>query len=88
MLKPNMGKNQSGELSQKIVDYLKQYAPEGEWIKLRSMLQKTHAFRYGSDLVNRVLNTLSLCGEIETAEDKTSAQHPKIVRWITMEKEW
>jgi hypothetical protein len=87
LLKPNLGKNQSGEVGQKIIDYLKQHAPDGEWVRLRQMLQKTHAFRYGSDLVNRVLSTLSLCGEIELAEDKTASQRPKIVRWITMEPE-
>jgi len=85
LLKPNMGKNQSGEVSQKILDYLKRVAPNGEWIRARPMLQKIHAFRYGSDLVNKILNTLSLCGEIEQAEDKSSPQKPKIVRWITAE---
>lgn len=82
LLKPNMGRNQGGELSQRITDYLERYAPNGEWVKLRNLLQATHAARYGMDMVNRALHALSMCGEIQLAEDKDSPQKPRIVRKV------
>jgi hypothetical protein len=82
LLRPNMGRNQGGEISQKITDYLERNAPNGEWVRQREMLRATHAARYGMDMVNRTLNALSLCGEIQMAEDKDLAQKPRIVRLI------
>jgi hypothetical protein len=82
LLRPNMGRNQGGEVSQKITDYLEKYAPDGKWIRLRELLQRTHAARYGLDMVNRTLNALSLCGEIELAEDKESYKKPRIIRIV------
>lgn len=80
ILKPNVGKNQSGEVSQKVLDYLKRYAPDGDWIRMREIMRGTHVDRYGMDLVNRVINALSMCGEIELAEDKESYKKPRIMR--------
>lgn len=79
-LKPNLGKNQGGEVGQKITDYLKRFAGDGNWIYVREVLRATHCSRYGMDMANRVLIGLNMCGEIELAEDKKSPQRPRIVR--------
>lgn len=80
LLKPNMGKNQGGELSQKIMDFLHRYAPGGEFLKLRDVQRGIHAHKYGADLTNRTLNALSHCGDIEISTDRESPQKPRIVR--------
>lgn len=82
LLRPNLGRNQGGEVSQRVTDYLERYAPNGEWVRLRELLQRTHAARFGLDLVGRVLNALSLCGEIELSEAKELPQKPRIVRMV------
>ncbi len=83
LLKPNMGKNQAGELSQKITDYMKRHAPEGEWIRLRQVIRGTHADRYGVDMFNRAINALVNAGELERAQDKESYKKPEILRLAT-----
>lgn len=82
LLRPNMGKNLAGEVGQRIMDYLKQHAPKGEWMRLRPLLNGTNAYRYGIDLANRVIHNLSLSGDIEVAVDVASTQKAKIIRWV------
>lgn len=68
-LKPNLGENQSAILHNKIMNYLRRFAPHGEPKRERDVLTRTHAYdRYGAELAERVVRSLASQNLIVRAE--------------------
>lgn len=59
-LKPNVGENLDAILGNKIMDYLRRYAPHGQPLNLRRVLKAVHAYdRFGLPIAERVLTGLT-----------------------------
>jgi hypothetical protein len=66
ILKPNPGKNHDAQCGIAIMDWLRLRAPNGDWVKFRTVSKGIHAERYGPGVYMRSLLNLSWQGEIET----------------------
>lgn len=68
LLKPNPGKNDRARLGNKVLDYLKAHAPEGQWVRERTLLNSTNAYDFGLDMYGAVVAALAANGHIERAK--------------------
>lgn len=64
ILKPNAGENTDGKIASKFLSYIERYGANGEWLDVREMLRRTHAYDFGVGY-QRVLDALEHSGEIE-----------------------
>ncbi len=71
LLRPNPGVNYDGIIANKILDFL-QHA-NGEWVNVKKMLQKTHAYDLGPNVAKRVLDVLIANNDIEHKKEGKSA---------------
>lgn len=55
---PNPGKNDDACFENDVNKYLRDRAPNGDWLSRKEMLDKLNAYRYGSGVVNRVLSAM------------------------------
>lgn len=56
---PNPGKNDDAMLENDVTKYMQEHAPHGDWINRKKMLDAINAYRYGSNVINRVLAAMS-----------------------------
>jgi hypothetical protein len=63
LLRPNPGVNPEGIIAHKILDFLRR--ADGQWVTVRSVLQKTHAYDFGPNVASRVIAVLAANGDIE-----------------------
>jgi hypothetical protein len=69
--KPNPGKNSEAIVACKVTDYLADHQGDGDgWISQRDMFRSTHVvIDWGPSIVNRALNSLEICGDIELGKN-------------------
>jgi hypothetical protein len=63
---PNPGKTNEAIVTHKILNYLRQHAPDEEqYVNRREMILSIHAYDYGASVATRALAALEATGEIE-----------------------
>jgi hypothetical protein len=79
--KPNPGKNPEAIVACKITDYLAEHQGDGDgWISQRDMFRGTHVvIDWGPSIVNRALNSLEVCGDIEQSK---LGRQKKVIRRV------
>ena len=64
-LKPNEGRNFEAMAAFKILNYLKRNKTEDKFLNLRDVKRATHVMEFGPNVVDRVIRSLCLGGDIE-----------------------
>jgi hypothetical protein len=81
VLQPNTGLTYDAQLAQRLLQFLKSNAPNGERVKLRDVMRAIHASQFGPTITDKVTQALRFAGEIEIEEGKTaSGQKTKTIR--------
>ena len=65
VLKPNSGENPDAQCAISIMEWLRQHAPVGEWVRRRDLSRGVHSYRLGPGVFNRSLFNLQMNDDIE-----------------------
>ena len=75
-LQLNPGLTYGGIVSIKVLNYLKQHAPNGQWVSRRNILHETHAYRYGYSVFAQAIQAMLNEGELEQKLNKPAVGRP------------
>jgi Bifunctional DNA primase/polymerase, N-terminal/Primase C terminal 1 (PriCT-1) len=65
ILRPNPGRNPDAQCAHTILNWLREHASLGEWVKRRDLQRGIHADRFGPGVFSRCLQNLQFCDEVE-----------------------
>jgi len=65
VLKPNPGENPDAQCAISIMEWLRQHAPTGEWVRRRDLSRGINSHRVGPGVFNRSLMNLQMNDDIE-----------------------
>jgi hypothetical protein len=65
ILQPNPGQNPDAQCAISIKNWLRQHAPNGEWVRHRVLSRGIHSNRLGPGVFHRCLQNLQLCDDVE-----------------------
>jgi hypothetical protein len=65
ILKPNPGKTPDAQSAIAVMNWLREHAPNGEFVRIRDLSRGIHSNRLGPGVFHRCLQNLQLCDDVE-----------------------
>ena len=65
ILQPNPGENPDAQCAISVKKWLRRHAPNGEWVRHRTLGKGIHTERLGPGVFHRCLQNLQMCDDVE-----------------------
>jgi hypothetical protein len=79
-LKPTSGANDGGKVTALVENYLEKHGPDGQWLTVRDVGRRSHAYEYGATLLGNTIRELGRHGGYDVREERTGGRPRLMIR--------